>query len=161
MSRGFDKKFIIFILNFLSGGIRNAELYSPCQLTLTCLRCGDGCRKNIKYFESLPEAHTVAKPDCNVIFYIFAEFPPSFAVAKRSADMMSCVYGGDIIYDEGRAENVPINYNDTLLQLFYKLNILLKFMEFCCIIKKSVGDSNARQDRKQRKYKAVIPPYSD
>ena len=161
MSRGFDKKFIIFILNFLSGGIRNAELNPPCQLTLTCLRCGDGCRKNIKYFEFLPKAHTVAKPDFNVIFYIFAEYPPSFAVAKRSADMMSCVCGGDIIYDEGRAENVPINYNDTLLQLFYKLNILLKFLEFCCIIKKSVGDSNARQDRKQRKYKAVMPPYSD
>ena len=124
----------------------NAELYSPCQLTLTCLRCGDGCRKNIKYFEFLPEAHTVAKPDCNVIFYIFAEFPPSFAVAKRSADMMSCVCGGDIIYDEGRAGNVPINYNVALLQLFYKLNILLKFLEFCCIIKKGVGDSNARQD---------------
>ena len=59
---------------------------------------------------------------------------------------MSCVCGGDIIYDEGRAENVPINYNDTLLQLFYKLNILLKFLEFRCIIKMSVGDSNARQD---------------
>ena len=136
MSRGFDKKFIIFILNFLSGGIRNAELYSPCQLTLTCLRCGDGCRKNIKYFEFLPIAHTVAKPDCNVIFYIFAEFPPSFAVAKRSADMMSCACGGDIIYDEGRAENVPKNYRIALLHLFYILIILLKFPKFCCIIKK-------------------------
>ena len=52
---------------------------------------------------------------------------------------MSCICGGDIIYDEGRAENVPINYNDTLLQLFYKLIILLKFLEFCCIIKRRWG----------------------
>ena len=62
-------------------------------------------------------------------------FPP----LGKGRNMMSCICGGDIIYDEGRAENVPINYNATLLQLFYKLIILLKFLEFCCIIKKALG----------------------
>ena len=97
--------------------MQNAELYPPCQLTLTFPPLGKGgfATGNHRPF-------------------------------RQGADMMSCVCSGDIIYDEGRAENVPINYNVTLLQLFYKLNILLKFLEFCCIIKMGVGDFNARQD---------------
>ena len=80
----------------------------PCQLTLTFPPLGKG--------GALPQA--------------------TIAPLGKGRNMMSCVCGGDIIYDEGRAENVPINYNDTLLQLFYKLIILLKFLEFRCMIKK-------------------------
>ena len=125
MSRGFDKKFIIFILNFLSGGIRNAELNPPCQLTLTCLRC--------PLRSAISGCHRQPSPPLGKGGLCHRQPSPPLG---KGRNMMSCVCGGDIIYDEGMAENVPINYNDTLLQLFYKLIILFKFLEFCCMIKK-------------------------
>ena len=87
--------------------MQNAELNPPCQLTLTFPPLGKGgfATGNHRPFRqgALPQA--------------------TIAPLGKRRNMMSCVCGGDIIYDEGMAENVPINYNDTLLQLFYKLII--------------------------------------